>query len=81
MGKEDSKTKHRSEKLSTPKSSKSKVDKFSKSKQLRHPTTRQCPVIKVKRKSNKSLNDWNILGSWPMTKKNERIQSKDSIAM
>ena len=68
MGKEDSKTKHRSEKLSTTKSAKSNVDKCSKCKQLVHPT-RQCPIVKVKRKSKKRLIDWNIIGSRPATKR------------
>ena len=38
LGKVDSKTKHKNEKLSTTKSDKSKVDKCSKCKQLGHPT-------------------------------------------
>ena len=47
MGKEDNKTKDKSEKLSTTESTKAKVDKCTKCKQTGHPT-RQCPVIKVK---------------------------------
>ena len=75
MGKEDRKTKHRSEKLSTTKSAKLKVDKCSKCKQVGH-IIRQCPVIKVKRKSKKRLIDWNIIGSRPTTKRTNEYKAK-----
>ena len=70
MQKEDSKTKHRSEKLSTTKSTKSKVSKCTKCGQWGHPT-RICPQLKVKRKSSKKkkLMDWNVLYTRPANSK------------
>ena len=77
MGKEDSKTMHRSEKLSTTKPSKSKIDKCTKCCHLGH-KTRDCPVIKVKRRSrkNKKLMNWNELYAKPKSKKLNNYQTK-----
>ena len=76
MGKEDSKTRHKSEKLSTTKSTKAKVDQCSRCKQFGHPT-RICPVTKVKHKSKKKkLTDWNVLLPRPKSGKLDNYQLK-----
>ena len=69
MGKEDSKKVHRSEKLPTTKSTKSKVKICTKCKHHGHPT-QECPVVKLKCKSKKKeLMDWNALLPRPKSKR------------
>ena len=76
MGKEDNKTKHKSERLSTTESTKAKVVKCTKCKQTGHPT-RQCPVIKANSSRKKKAQiDWNILLPKPSTKKMKMYEAK-----
>lgn len=77
MGKEDSKTKHKSEKLSTTKQAKSEVKVCSKCHKFGHPT-KDCPVLKLKRKSKKRkmLTDWNIIPSREPSAKAKRYVAK-----
>ena len=79
MGKDDSKTMHRSKKMSTIKPSKSKIDRCTRCCKLGHKTkTRNCLIIKVKKRSrkNKNLTNWNVLYSKPSSKKFVNYQTK-----
>ncbi|KAK1733538.1 hypothetical protein QTG54_015826 [Skeletonema marinoi] len=58
MGNEDNKKKHKSEKLSRTKSTKSKIKHCTKCNQNGH-TARECPVLKRKSRK-KQLMDWNV---------------------
>ena len=69
MGKEDGKKKHKSEKLSTTKPTKSKVKRCTKCEQIGH-ATRECPVLKPKCKRKMDSIDWNTLYSPPKKAKN-----------
>jgi len=65
MGKEDSKKRHKSEKLSTTKSTKSKVKRCTKCEQTGH-KAKECPVLKPGRKRKEHV-DWSVL--YPPPKK------------
>ena len=68
MGKEDTKTAHRSEKVATTKSAKSKVSRCKICEHVGH-TKKDCPALKSVRKSKKRkaerLVDWNDLQPAP----------------